>query len=106
MPRAGGDDGRAGVRGGLGESQALNECRAGGVRWVVGSLGLVERGLEKSCRRGGGKGTSKLKGVKGEFRVGDEETVCLGHRRECEGVLSYLDGGTWGKGPLRNKNVL
>lgn len=42
MPRAGGDDGRAGVRGGLGESQALNECRAGGIRWDVGSLGLVE----------------------------------------------------------------
>lgn len=41
----------------------------------VGSLGLVERGLERSCRRGGGKGTSTLKGVKGQFRVGDEETV-------------------------------
>lgn len=47
-----------------------------------------------------------MKRVKGEFRVGDEESVCLGHRREREGVLSYLDGGTWGKGPLRNKNVL
>lgn len=75
MPRAGGDDGRAGVRGGLGESQALSECRIGGVMWDVRSLGLVERGLEKSCRRGGGKGASKLKGVKGQFKVGDVETV-------------------------------
>lgn len=76
MPRAGGDDGRAGVRGGLGESQALNEYRAGGVSWGVGSLRLVERGLDRNCRRGGGKGTSIMKGVKGQFRVGDEETVC------------------------------
>jgi hypothetical protein len=29
MPRAGGDDGRAGVREGVGESQALSECTAG-----------------------------------------------------------------------------
>lgn len=41
----------------------------------VGSLGLVARGLERSCRRGGGKGTTTLKGAKGQFRVGDEETV-------------------------------
>lgn len=44
------------------------------------------------------KELSKLKGVKGEFRVGDEETVCLGHRRKPEGVLNYLNGGTWEKG--------
>ena len=47
MPRAGGDDGGAGVREVLGRATHPASAEPG-VKWAVGSEGQVERGLERS----------------------------------------------------------
>ena len=47
MPRAGGDDGGAGV-GRSGGEPRTQRVQSRGVRWAVGSDGQVERGLERS----------------------------------------------------------
>lgn len=63
------------MRGGLGESQALSECRAGGIRWDIGFLGLVEEAWRGVVGQEEIKELANGKELRGQLKVRGEETV-------------------------------
>lgn len=73
------------MRGGLGESQALSECRAGGIRWGIGLLGLVEEAWRGVVGREEIKELANGKELRGQLKVRGEETVF--EKRKPQGVF-------------------